>query len=93
LHCVKHNVPLFYYCQLDTQIFYLLTQVTLIKYSTCFELISLIIRRSTTQIVHMQPLVSSLSTSDCLVQPLRKAAYVQFASWTSWWWAEWARDM
>ena len=24
------------------------------------------------QIVHMQPLVSSLSASDCLVQPLRK---------------------
>jgi hypothetical protein len=25
------------------------------------------------QIVHMQPLVSSLSASDCLVQPLRKS--------------------
>jgi hypothetical protein len=24
------------------------------------------------QIVHMQPMVSSLSASDCLVQPLRK---------------------
>ena len=40
--------------------------------STCFERNPLIIRRSTMQIVHMQPLVSSLSTSDRLVQPLRK---------------------
>jgi len=39
--------------------------------STSFERIPPIIRRSTTQIVHMQPLVSS-SASDCLVQPLRK---------------------
>ena len=31
-----------------------------------------IIRRSTKQIVHMQPLVSSLSASNRLVQPLRK---------------------
>ena len=72
--------------------------------STCFEGNPLIIRRSTTQIVHMQPLVSSLSASDRLVQPLRKdsalavaqdghlqtvtipeAAYIQFASLTSWW--------
>ena len=41
--------------------------------STCFERNPLIIRRSTTQIVHMQPLVSSLSASDRLVQPLRKS--------------------
>jgi hypothetical protein len=39
---------------------------------TCFERNPLIIRRSTTQIVHMQPLVSSLAASDRLVQPLRK---------------------
>jgi len=38
---------------------------------TCFERNPPIIR-STTQIVHMQPLVSSLSASDHLVQPLRK---------------------
>jgi len=38
--------------------------------STCFERNPLIIRRSTTQIVHMQPLVSSLSASGRLVQPL-----------------------
>jgi len=40
--------------------------------STCFERNPLVIRRSTMQIVHMQPLVSSLSASDRLVQPLRK---------------------
>jgi hypothetical protein len=37
--------------------------------SICFERNPAIIRRSTTQIVHMQPLVSSLFASDCLVQP------------------------
>ena len=37
--------------------------------STCSERNTLIIRRSA-QIVHMQLLVSSLSASDCLVQPL-----------------------
>jgi len=40
--------------------------------STCFEHNPPIIRRSTTQIVHTQPLVSSLSVSNRLVQPLRK---------------------
>jgi len=45
--------------------------------STCSERNPLIIRRSTTQIVHMQPLVSSLSASDCLVQPLRQV-YIVF---------------
>jgi hypothetical protein len=30
------------------------------------------------QIVHMQPLVSSLSASDCLVQPQRKDWLVEF---------------
>jgi hypothetical protein len=40
--------------------------------STCFERNSLIIRRST-QIVHMQPLVSSLSAHDRLVRPLRQS--------------------
>ena len=43
-----------------------------LNFSTCFERNPLIIRRSTMQIVHMQPLVSSLSASDRLVQPLRK---------------------
>jgi len=53
--------------------------VTLCKWLSCatassavafFERIPPIIRRSMTQIVHMQPLVSSHSASDCLVQPL-----------------------
>ena len=35
--------------------------------STCFDRNPLIIRRSTIQIVHMQPLVSSLSASDRLI--------------------------
>jgi hypothetical protein len=41
--------------------------------STCFQRIPSIIRRSTTQFIYMQPLVSSLSASDCLVQQLRKS--------------------
>ena len=51
---------------------FLLLHINYIKLnsSTCFERNPLIIRRST-QIVHMQPLVSSLSASDRLVQPLR----------------------
>ena len=44
--------------------------------STCFERNPLIIRKSTMQIVHMQPLVSPLSAIDPLVQPLRKDYYV-----------------
>jgi len=53
---------------------FLLIHINYIKLnsSTCFERNPPIIRRSTTQIVHMQPLVSSLSASDRLVQPLRK---------------------
>jgi hypothetical protein len=35
-----------------------------LNFSTCFERNPLIIRRSTMQIVHMQPLVSSLSAGD-----------------------------
>jgi len=70
--------------------------------STCFEHNPLIIRRST-QIVHMQPPVSSLSASDrpslAVAQDghlqrvtIPEAAYVQFVS-TSWWWADCARNM
>jgi len=44
--------------------------------STSFERNPLIIGRSTTQIVHMQSLVSSLSASDRLVQPQRPALAV-----------------
>jgi hypothetical protein len=60
----------FYYYQPDTQISCSFTQITL-NSSTCFERNSPIIRLPT-QIVHIQPLVASLSASDCLVQPLRE---------------------
>ena len=43
-----------------------------IEFLYMFRAQPLIIKRSTMQIVHMQPLVSSLSASDRLVQPLRK---------------------
>jgi len=90
-----------------TNFLFIYTNYIKLNSSTCFERNPLIIGRSTTQIVHMQPLVSSLSASDRLVQPLRKvaqdsrlqrvmipeAAYVQFASSTSRWWADCARNM
>jgi len=98
-----------------TNFLFIHTNYIKLNSSTCFERNPLIIRMSTTQIVHMQPLVSSLSASDRLVQPLRKdslspsltvaqdghlqrmtipeAAYVQFASLTSWWWADCAGNM
>ena len=55
-----------------TNFLFIHTNYMKLNSSTCFERNPLIIRRSTTQIVHMQPLVSSLSASDRLVQPLRK---------------------
>ena len=54
-----------------TNFLFIHTDYIKLNFSTCFERNPLIIRRST-QIVHMQPLVSSLSASDRLVQPLRK---------------------
>jgi hypothetical protein len=50
--------------------------------STCFERNPLIIRKSTTQIVHMQPLVSSLSASGRLVQPLRQSFLSGCTRWS-----------
>jgi hypothetical protein len=97
-----------------TNFLFIYTNYIKLNSCTCFERIPPIMRRSTTQIVHKQPLVSSLSAGDGLVQSLRKdlspslvvaedshlqrvtipeAAYVQFASLTSWWWAECARNM
>jgi hypothetical protein len=55
-----------------TNFLYIHTNYIKLNSSTCFERNPLIIKRSTMQIVHMQPLVSSLSASDRLVQPLRK---------------------
>ena len=59
-----------------TNFLFLHTNYIKLNFSTCFERNPLIIRRWTSQIVHMRPLVSSLSASDRLVQPLRKK--VQF---------------
>jgi len=53
-----------------TNFLFIHTNYIKLNSSTCFERNPLIIRRSTTQIVHMQPLVTSLSASDRLVQPL-----------------------
>ena len=55
-----------------TNFLFIHTNYIKLNSSTCFERNPLIIRRSTMQIVHMQPLVSSLSASDRLVQPLSK---------------------
>jgi len=55
-----------------TNFMFIHTNYIKLNSSTCFECNPLIIRRSTMQIVHMQALVSSLSASDRLVQPLRK---------------------
>jgi hypothetical protein len=54
-----------------TNFLFIHTNCIKLNSSTCFERNPLIIRRLT-QIVHMQPLVSSLSASDRLVQPLRQ---------------------
>ena len=53
-----------------TNFLFIHTNYIKLNSSTCFERNLLIIRRSTMQIVHMQPLVTSLSASDRLVQPL-----------------------
>jgi len=62
---------------------FLFSHINYIKlnYSTCFERNPLIIRRSTTQIIHIQPLVSSLSASDRLVQSLRLHKTVICREW------------
>ena len=58
-----------------TNFLFINTNYIKLNSSTCFERNPLIIRRSMTQIVHMQPLVSSLSASDRLVQPLRQDSW------------------
>ena len=80
-----------------TNFMFILTNYIKLNSSTCFDRNPLIIRKSTTQIVHMQPLVSSLSASDpdghLQRVTIPEAAYVQFASLISWWWADCARNM
>jgi hypothetical protein len=53
-----------------TNFLFIYTNYIKLNSSTCFERNPLIIRRSTTQNIHMQPLVLPLSASDRLVQPL-----------------------
>jgi len=70
----QHNfllLPIWY-----TNFLFIYTNYIKLNSSTCFERTPPIIRRSTTQIVHMQPLVLSLSASACLVQPLRKDSFL-----------------
>ena len=52
-----------------TNFLFIHTNYIKLNSSTCFKSNPPIIRRLTTQIVHMQPLVSSLSASNRLVQP------------------------
>jgi len=59
-----------------TSCLFIYTNYNNLNSSTCFERIPPIIRRSTTQIVYAQPLVSSLSAGACLVQPLRKDSFL-----------------
>jgi hypothetical protein len=69
---VHHNITFLLLPTWYTNFLFIYTSYNKLNSSTCFERIPPIIRRSTTQIVHMQPLVLSLSAGDCLVQPLRK---------------------
>ena len=69
---VHHSITFLLLPTWYTNLLFIHTNYIKLNSSTWFERNPLIIRRSTTQIVHMQPLVSSLSASDRLVQPLRK---------------------
>jgi len=69
---VLHSITFLLLPNWYTNFLFIHTNYIKLNSSTCFERNPLIIRRSTTQIVHMQPLVSSLSASDRLVQPLRQ---------------------
>jgi len=65
---VHHSITFLLLPTWYTNFLFIYTNYIRLNSSTCFERILPIIRRSTTQIVHMQPLVSSLTASDCLVQ-------------------------
>jgi hypothetical protein len=67
---VHHSITFLLLPTWYTNFLFIHTNYIKLNSSTCFKRNSLIIRRSTMQIVHMQPLVSSLSASDHLVQPL-----------------------
>jgi hypothetical protein len=69
---VHHSITFLLLPTWYTNFLFIYTNYLKLNYSTCFVGIPPIIRRSTTQILHMQPLVSSLSVSDSRVQPLRE---------------------
>ena len=88
LHCsacldiclaVHHSITFLLLPTWYTDFLFIHTNYIKLNSSTCFERNPLIIRRSTKQIVYMQPLVSSLSASDRLVQPLRKELDTQIS--------------
>jgi hypothetical protein len=102
---VHHSVTFLLVPTWYTNFLFIYTNYIKLNSSTCFECTPPIIRRSTTQIVHMQPLVLSLSAGDCSPSlvvaqdshlqrvTIPEAGYVQFALLTSWWWAECAWNM
>jgi hypothetical protein len=69
---VNHSITFLLLPNWYTNFLFIYTNYIKLNSSTCFERNPLIIRTLITQIVRMQPLVSSLSASDCLVQPLRQ---------------------
>ena len=69
---VHHSITFLLLPTWYTNFSFIHTNYIKLNSSTCFERNPLIIRRSKTQIVHMQPLKSSLCANDRLVQPLRK---------------------
>jgi len=71
---VHHRVTFLLLPTWYTNVLFIHTNYIKLNSSTCFERNPLIISRSTTQIVHIQPLVSSLSASDRLVLPQRSLA-------------------
>jgi hypothetical protein len=64
-----------------TNFLFIHTNYIKLNSSTCFKCNPPIIRRSTTQIVHMQTLVLSLSANDRFVQPLRLHKTVAWREW------------
>jgi len=73
---VHHSITFLLLPTWYTNFLFIYTNYINLNPSTRFERIPPIIRRSTTQIVHMQPLVSSLFAGEFLVQPPRKESFL-----------------
>jgi len=73
---VHHSITFLLLPTWYTNFLFIHTNYIKLTSSTCFERNQLIIRSATMQIVRMQPLVSLLSASDRLVQPLRKDSFL-----------------